>query len=82
MGRFLRPKNDAYMVRCTVIGELDIHTADRKRCSIDLNRAHPSRNPVGILDDDFVARRVIAECDFKAPPSARDTRIEIKPRAA
>ena len=44
------------MVRCAVIGELDIHTAGRKRCAIDLNRAHASRNLLRILDNDFVAR--------------------------
>ena len=48
------------MVRCAVIGELDIHTA-RKRCAIDLNRADASRNLLWILDNDFVARGVITE---------------------
>ena len=70
------------MMRCAVIDELDIHTAGRKRCAIDLNIADASRNLLWILDNDLVARGVITECDFKAPPSARDTRIEIEPRAS
>src|SRR5215510_13185598 len=41
---------------------------------IDLHRVDASRNLVRILDDDFVARRVIGECDFKARPGPRDTR--------
>ena len=69
------------MVRCAVIGELDMHAAACERCAIEFNRRHPARNPVWVLDDDFVARRVIAEGDLKAPPCARDTRVEIKPRA-
>ena len=33
----LRPKNNAHMVRCTVIGELDMHAARRDRYAIELN---------------------------------------------
>ena len=80
-GGSLRPKDNAYMVRCAIIGELDMHAAARERCAIELNRRHPPCNAVWILDDDFVARRVIAECYLKVPPLTRDTRVKIKPRA-
>ena len=33
----LRPKDNAHMVRCTVIGELDMHAARRERYAIELN---------------------------------------------
>ena len=59
-----------------------MHAAACKRCAIELNRRHPSGNPLWVLDVDFVARRVIAEYDVKAPPCTWDTRVEIKPRAA
>src|SRR5512134_2104299 len=70
------------MVRCAVIGELDMHAAVCKRDAIEFNTRHPSRNSVRVFDGDFVARRVVAEEDFKAPPRTWDAWVEIKPRAA
>ena len=70
------------MVRCAVIGELDMHAAASQRCAIELNRRNPSRNTVWVLDSDFIARRVITKCDLKAPPRARDAGIEMHHRAA
>ena len=66
------------MVRYAVIGQRD---AACERCAIEFNRRHPPCNPVWVLDNDFVARRVIAECDLKARPRARDTGIEMHHRA-
>lgn len=71
-------KDNAYMVRCAVIGELDMHATACERCAIKFNRRHAVRNSVWVLDLYIVARRVIAECDVKAPPCTWDTRIEIK----
>lgn len=68
------------MVRCAVIGKRDRRAAGEQR-AIEFNGRHPSRNIVRVLDDDFVARRVMAECDLKAPPAARDARVEMKSRA-
>lgn len=64
------------MVRCAVIGQRDRRAAGEQR-AIEFNGRHSSRNIVRVLDDDFVARRVIAKCDLKAPPRARDTRVYI-----
>ena len=76
------PEHDAYMMRRAVIGEVDIHAVTCERCAIDFNRRHPAHYSVWILDDDFVARRVIAKGDPEAPPCTRDTWVEVKPRAA
>ena len=70
------------MVRRAVVGELDILGAAGQWCAIEFNRRHPARYPVWVLDDDFVTRRVIAKGDLKAAPCMRDTRVEVKPRAA
>jgi hypothetical protein len=66
------------MVRCAVIGELDMHGTAGKRRTIEFNRGDPSRNVLRVLDDDFIARGMIAECDLKALPCTRDTRVEMK----
>jgi hypothetical protein len=34
---FPRPKDNAHMVRCTVVGELDMHAARLQRYAIELN---------------------------------------------
>ena len=56
----LSPKDNAHMVRYAVIRQRDRRAACERR-AIEFNRRHPSRNPVWVLDGDFVARRVIAE---------------------
>ena len=58
------------MVRCAVIGELDMLAAAYDRFTIEFNRPHASRNALWVVDDDFIARRVIAEFDLKASSCA------------
>ena len=36
----LGPKDDAHVVRCAVIGELDMHAAGWERHAIEINRRH------------------------------------------
>lgn len=68
------------MVRGAVIGKRDMRATGERR-AIKLNRRNPARHATRVLDDDLIARPVIAEHDLKAPPRARDTGIEMQHRA-
>ena len=51
----VHPKNDADVMRCAVVGKLNVQAAAWKRCAIEFNRQHPPGDALGILHDDFVA---------------------------
>jgi hypothetical protein len=54
----------------------------RERRAVELDLRYPRRHAAGVLDPDFVGRRVVAEADLEAVPGARDARIEVQHTAA
>src|SRR3972149_1706317 len=72
-------EDDSHPVGLAVISERDAPEAVEAH-PIDLHGRPPPAYAPGVLDDDLVARGVIAEGDREALPRARDTGVDDEAR--
>ncbi len=77
----LRSKHNTNIVSCAIVSKRNLHDAP-EGCAIELDRRDSPHNPVRFLHDDFVARRMIVECNFKVSPRPRNAGVEMENRAA